>query len=88
MMRIEIKDLESQLILQVEGRLAGAFVSELQRCWHSARATRPELKIALDLKGVTCVDPAGRRLLQLMRADGVDFLRVGMTLQDLLDCQV
>jgi hypothetical protein len=30
MMRIQITDLDGQLILQVEGRLAGAFVPELK----------------------------------------------------------
>ena len=87
-MKIETRDIAGQLILQVEGRLAGAFVPELERCWHLAGAERPDTPIALDLKGVTCVDRSGRLLLQAMRAGGVHFLRAGMALQDLLDCQV
>lgn len=87
-MKIETREVSGQIVLQIEGRLAGAFVPELERCWQSAGAERPGRKIALDLKGVTCVDRSGRRLLQSMRAQGVDLLRAGMAIQDLLDCQV
>jgi anti-anti-sigma regulatory factor len=85
MMKIQMKELDDQLILQVEGRLAGAFVPELENCWQVARAERPGRKIAVDLKSVTCVDRAGRYLLQLMHGSGVDFLRAGLAVQDILE---
>jgi len=84
-MKIETKDVSGQLILQVEGRLAGAFVPELERCWRTARAEQPNRKISLDLKSVTCVDVAGRRLLQSMHDAGVDFLGARLATQDILD---
>ena len=85
MMKIQMKEVDDQLILQVEGRLAGAFVPELENCWQIARAEKPGRKISVDLKSVTCVDRAGRYLLQLMHSDGVGFLRVGLGVQDILE---
>ena len=85
MMKIQMKEVDDQLIFQVEGRLAGAFVPELENCWQVARAEQPGRKISLDLKSVTCVDRAGRYLLQLMHSDGVGFLRVGLSVQDILE---
>ena len=41
MMKIETRELAEQVVLQVEGRLAGAFVPELENCWQLARASRP-----------------------------------------------
>jgi len=80
-----MKELDDQLVFQVEGRLAGAFVPELENCWQAARATQPDRKIAVDLKNVTCVDRAGRYLLQLMHGNGVAFLRAGLAVQDILE---
>ena len=78
MMKIQMKELDDHLILQVEGRLVGAFVPELEKCWQAARAKQPNRKISVDLKSVTCVDRAGRYLLQLMHSNGVGFLRAGL----------
>ncbi|SPE26036.1 conserved hypothetical protein [Candidatus Sulfopaludibacter sp. SbA3] len=85
MMKIQTKELGGQLILQVEGRLAGAFVPELESCWQAARASQPSRKISVDLKSVTCIDRAGRYLLQRMYRSGVSFQRAGLAVQDTLD---
>jgi len=85
MMKIQVKELDDQLILQVEGRLAGAFVPELEDCWQAARSRQPDRKILVDLKSVTCIDRAGRYLLQLMHGNGVGFLRAGLAVQDILE---
>jgi anti-anti-sigma regulatory factor len=85
MMKIQMQELDGQLILQVEGRLAGAFVPELENCWQVARADQPNRRISVDLKSVTCVDRAGRCLLQSMHSHGVGFLRAGLAIQDILE---
>jgi anti-anti-sigma regulatory factor len=85
MMKIQMKELDDQLILHVEGRLAGAFVPELETCWQTAQANQPSRKISVDLKSVTCVDQSGRYLLQLMHRNGVGFLRAGLAIQDILE---
>ena len=80
MMKIQTTDRDGQLVLQVEGRLAGAFVPELEKCWQSARAGQPNRKISVDLKSVTCIDRAGRYLLQLMHRNGVGLPRAGLAI--------
>ena len=85
MMKIQVSELGDQLILEVEGRLAGVFVPELEQCWRSALAIRPDRMVLVDLKHVTCVDRAGRSLLQSMHCGGVLFLRAGIAIQDILE---
>jgi anti-anti-sigma regulatory factor len=85
MMKIQMRELDDQLILQVEGRIAGDFVPELEHCWQAARVNQPSRQISVCLKGVTCVDRAGRRLLQLMHSSGVGFRRAGLATQDILE---
>jgi len=85
MMKIQVNELGDQLILEVEGRLAGVFVPELEQCWRTSLAIRPDRKVLVDLKDVTCVDRAGRSLLHLMHCEGVLFLRAGMAIQDILE---
>ena len=85
MMKIQVNERGDQLILEVEGRLAGVFVPELEQCWRSALAIRPDRTVQVDLKHVTCVDRAGRSLLQSMHCGGVVFLRAGIAIQDILE---
>jgi anti-anti-sigma regulatory factor len=86
MIRIQMNELDGQLILQVEGRLAGAFELELLKdCWQGAYSKHPDRKISVDLKSVTCIDQAGRRLLQSMHGNGVGFIGAGLATQDILE---
>ena len=85
MMKIQVNERGDQLTLEVEGRLAGVFVPELEHCWRSALANRPDRAVLVDLKHVTCVDRAGRSLLQSMHCGGVVFLRAGIAIQDILE---
>jgi anti-anti-sigma regulatory factor len=84
-MRIQIDELGDQVILQVEGRLAGAWVPELEQCWHAALVDQPERKISVDLSGVTCVDQAGHYLLRLMRREGVKLTGAGLAIREILE---
>jgi anti-anti-sigma regulatory factor len=85
MMKIEMTELDGELIVHIEGRLIDAFVPELETCWRRARANQQTLDISLDLKNVTCIDRAGRGLLHAMHSEGVRFLRAGMAIQDILE---
>lgn len=85
MLKITIHDAADPLRMELEGRLAGAWVCELEHCWHTAKASHPNRKFSVDLTGVTFIDQAGRYLLQLMHRDGVSFIASGLMLQDVLD---
>src|SRR6476660_7508862 len=85
MMKIQVNDVGDRVLLEVEGRLAGVFVPELEHCWRSSLETRPDRTVLVDLKHGTCVDRAGRSLLQSMHCGGVLFLRAGIAIQDILE---
>jgi len=84
MLKIQVRDLEDRIVLEVEGRLTGAFVPEVQSTWSRAVANRPGSRVQVDLKNVTCVDREGRTLLRSMHGQGVEFLRAGLATQDIL----
>jgi anti-anti-sigma regulatory factor len=85
MLKITIHDADGPLRLALAGRLAGAWVCELEHCWYTAKASHPHRDFAVDLTGVTFIDQAGRYLLQLMHRDGVSFIASGLMRQDVLD---
>ena len=85
MLKITIHEAAGPLRIELEGRLAGAWVCELEHCWHTAQASHPNRTLAVDLTGVTFIDQAGRYLLQWMHRDGVRLVGSGLLLQDLLD---
>jgi len=85
MLRITIHEADGPLRLELEGRLAGAWVCELEQCWRTAKASHPNRKCSVDLTSVTFIDQAGWYLLQLMHLDGVSLVASGLMLQDILD---
>ena len=84
-MRIQIGELDERVTFQVEGRLVGPWVPELEHCWHKALADHPERKISVDLSGVTCVDLSGQYLLRLMQRDGVSLIGAGLVIREILN---
>jgi hypothetical protein len=85
MLKITLHDATGHPCLELEGRLAGAWVCELEHCWHTAKAGHPSRTLLVDLTGVTFIDQAGRYLLQLMHRDGVSLVGSGLMMQDILD---
>lgn len=83
MLKITTHDAAGPLRLELEGRLAGAWVCELEHCWHTVQAGQPNRALSVDLTGVTFIDQAGRYLLQLMRRDGVSLMASELTMQDI-----
>ena len=85
MLKITIHDANGPLRLELEGRLAGAWVYELEHCWHTAKASHPHRQLAVDLTSVTFLDQAGRYLLQLLHRDGVRLVGSGLLWQNILE---
>jgi anti-anti-sigma regulatory factor len=83
-MKIQTRESADEMTFQIEGRLAGAWVPELEQCWHATSVDHPDRKISVDLSGVTCVDQAGQYLLRLMRRDGVSFIGTGLAMKEVL----
>jgi hypothetical protein len=85
MLKITTHDADGPLRLALEGRLAGAWVCELEHCWRTAKTNHLNRGFSVDLTSVTFIDQAGRYLLQLMHRDGVRLVASGLMLQDILD---
>ena len=60
--------LNNEVVLKIEGSLAGAWVEEVRVVCDAF--LNDDRRIALDLRGLTYVDLAGRELLGSLRADG------------------
>src|SRR5262245_31361483 len=83
MLRITVHDDSDQLRLELEGRLGGAWVSELEDCWRAA-STDDKSRLWVDLRGVDSVDAAGKYLLALMHAAGARFIASGCAMSALV----
>jgi hypothetical protein len=66
MLKISVKDEEPQkrILLEVEGRLVGPWVDELERCWEGERKRVSSEVIVVRLANVSFIDDAGRELLK------------------------
>ena len=73
MLRVTVEDPGTGLRLKVEGRLAGAWVPELEGRWRTLSARSPGVALTVDLTHTEFVDLAGRYLLSLMHHSGVRF---------------
>jgi len=73
-LRIIIHDDPRALTFQLEGKLAGPWVAELEDCWQTALVGRRRPGVRVDLTGVTFVDVAGRACLAAMHRQGAEFV--------------
>jgi ABC-type transporter Mla MlaB component len=74
MLRITVHDNPRSLTFQLEGRLAGAWLRELEECWQSSLARQGKPILRVDLTGVTSVDAAGKACLAALHRQGAEFL--------------
>jgi anti-anti-sigma regulatory factor len=71
--------------LIVEGKLAGACVGELEKCWRATASGNSPESILVDLSGVTFVDAWGEKLLAQMHEQGVRLLASGLLARCLIE---
>jgi ABC-type transporter Mla MlaB component len=74
MLRITVHDSPEFLTFQLEGRLAGPWVRELEKCWQSTLARRCNPILRVDLTGVTFIDAAGQACLAAVYRQGAEFV--------------
>jgi outer membrane protein len=82
MLRITAHEEGSSWRLQLEGKLAGAWVLEAENMWGSAPVSGKQIEV--DLTDVTAVDDAGQRLLQSMHQAGARFIAGGVAMKALV----
>jgi len=64
-------------VLRLEGRLAGPWVQELERCWCSIVGTSTKPLLSVDLSAVTYVDSDGKVLLKKIHQQGAKLVASG-----------
>jgi anti-anti-sigma regulatory factor len=70
MLKITIHNSTNAATLNLEGRLAGPWVAELERSWRVVKDDSREKPVIVDLCEVTFVDAEGRKLLSSMYGQG------------------
>jgi ABC-type transporter Mla MlaB component len=74
MLRITVHDNLESLAFQLEGRLAGPWVGEVEVCRQRTLAGRRRPAVRFDLAGVTFIDAAGKAYLAAMHRLGAEFV--------------
>jgi hypothetical protein len=84
MLRITTYTSDDELVMKLEGCLAGPWVHELDTCWRDA-ASRPGVRpMRVDLTGVCHVDAPGRELMTLMYHAGARFVTRGCVMPEIV----
>ena len=78
MLRITVQKKTRQTHLILEGRLAGAWVEELNRVLHTLSAASKMDRVTINLSAVSGMDDAGRILLSECHARGVKLAGKGL----------
>jgi anti-anti-sigma regulatory factor len=95
MLRITVHDNPESLTFQLEGRLAGPWVREIEECRQRTLIGRSRPAVRFDLVGVTFIDAAGKAYLAAMHRQGAEFVAADcltkavvaeITKAPLLDC--
>jgi anti-anti-sigma regulatory factor len=76
MLKISSKNSQGSIRLTLEGRLAGAWVKELEQYWRQT-TTSERGSLVVDLKGVTFIEEAGKALLAEMWREGAELIATG-----------
>jgi ABC-type transporter Mla MlaB component len=84
MLKISVHEGSSKVVFQLEGRLAGAWVAELEERWREAVPRLAGQTVQLDLDRVQLVDNAGKYLLALLRFRGVQLTCSALEIQGLV----
>jgi anti-anti-sigma regulatory factor len=74
MLRITIHDEPQALTFQLEGKLAGPWLQELEECWQRTLAQQRTSILRVDLTEVTFIDDAGKACLAAMHRKGVELI--------------
>ena len=74
MLRITVHDNHESWTFQLEGRLAGAWVKEVEECRRRILAVRRRPSVRFDLAGVTFIDTDGKTYLAAMHRRGAQFV--------------
>jgi hypothetical protein len=84
MLRVTVNKSDSVETWELEGKLSGDWVKELDRCWKE-RTPQPGVKVQVHLKAVSYIDGAGKQLLAEMHQRGVEIKGCGCMARAVVD---
>jgi ABC-type transporter Mla MlaB component len=76
MLKVTIKQEQAVETWELEGKLCGDWVKELERCWNE-RQSPAGAALQVHLKAVSYIDAAGKLLLTAMYGQGVEIKGCG-----------
>ena len=74
MLKITTDDNGHRTVLELDGKLVGPWVNELERVWHQAERAG---SVHVVLKEVGCIDQNGKELLARISRSGASLVAVG-----------
>lgn len=77
MLKITLQTGAGFVAFELEGRLVGPWVGELERCWRSALDAPQHGPMRVDLSAVTFIDADGKALLARMYHEGAELAASG-----------
>jgi len=84
MLKVTIKHIDSNETWELEGKLSGEWVKELERCWNE-RVSPAGSSLQVHLKAVSYIDMAGKQLLTEMHGHGVEIRGCGCMTKALVE---
>ena len=85
MLRVTTKVEEEQgrVTLKLEGKLAGPWVDEFERCW--CLAVEKWKNLVVELEGVTFIDSKGKCLLAKIHGQGAKLIGAGLMTKSIIE---
>jgi hypothetical protein len=84
MLKITVHDEPAARRLQVEGKLTGVSITELEKTWRAEREAPDAKPVEIDLTGMTAIDQGGKCLLFLLYKDGACLIASGAETKELI----
>ena len=84
MLRITVHDSPRAFTFQLEGRLAGPWLRELEECWKNTIKQRRKSLLRVDLTEVTFIDDAGKACLAAMHRQGAELVAADCLTRDIV----
>jgi len=84
MFKITVKQADASETWELEGKLSGDWVKELERCWKE-RPNPDAVPLQVHLKSVIYIDAAGKELLLEMHGRGVGIVGCGCVSKALVE---
>ena len=69
MLKVTVKQEASGEVWELEGKLSGEWVKELERCWKE-RPAQSSVPLQVHLKAISYIDASGKQLLTTMHGGG------------------